>query len=578
MGLMQRVQQPTIRQFGGLNVKVSEMGLPGSDSPFMRNVDLHPEGSIRKRNGTLAMNSPAGKYKIDAMMLLPQPEASRNWLYVIAENTIYRTAEPATWSWASPTHASGYTLVAQNRYGRANSRYNDGTNEYHSVLYLPRSNGAPLIILGQTSATGDIITMPAGSYGSGAPGTGTVGYPDTWATGHWPKHMRMIGAGPSSQKTTSAALGARMHAWGMGDDRNKVYYSEMGVPWNFMRSNVDEPSASPQPLIDGGYYTVMQGDGDEIVAVVDMYSYVVIFKKNRTFIYSGDPGNVDDWTLRNVYPVGCVGDRAWIRVNNDILFWSVAGPKSLATVQEYGDLAYGDIGEKILPAAADIEPSSIDRICCYHDAKNQRVVWYVPLATPDHNDSAYVYYYKTGKWASWDGEGCYIMETLTMPTNSANNERHLAGTYRAGVVQLQAGFTDTAWDADAGEISEADVASDYYTNWIASGEISDATIIKWLDILAGDEGRGCEIYYQTDLNPDWKPITRIINAIGGSGTNWGFFKWGDGSKWGTKSRSMVRYEVEHVFNFIRFRFSKTSNYGFEIMGYRPELWQEGPFA
>ena len=574
MGLDERPQQPALRQFGGLNVRDSELGLPGSDSPYMINTDLHPHGSIRMRSGTSALTTPGSETMIEAIMQLEQPEQSRGWIYAIGNNSddplIYRTADPGTWVWLLPTMDGDYELTTQQWWGRARSRYYDGTTEHPSVLYIPRSNGAPIIALGQDSLTEDLISHPDGAYGDGTADSGTTGYPSTWGADHWPTAMRVVGVG----------RGSRMHAWGLADDPNKVYYTELDVPWNYLRSNVDYPGVSAQPLIDGGYYWVERGDGDKIISVVDMFSYTVIFKKHRTFIYTGDPGDVNGWRLHHIFPVGCVSDRAWVKVGNDILFWSEDGPRSLSAVQEHGDLSDASLSGKISSLVKAIVPSSFERICGYHDALNQRVVWFIPLAGSNHNDTAYVFYYGTNSWAKWNGAATEVKDVIKVTADSTNVERFIAGTFDNGIVLLHSGFDDVDLDiADTDDLYSsaglANIAQDYYTNWINAGEISDVARVMWLDVIAGDEGPQVDIYYQTDLNTEWVQVQRIIKSIGGAGMQWGKFAWPDAA-WGTVSRAMRRYEMDTNFNFIRFRFSVSGSYGFEIMGYRPELRIKGP--
>jgi hypothetical protein len=563
MGYDERPEQPQLHQFGGLNVRVSELGLPDNDSPYMVNIDLHPEGSIRKRYGISALTTPTGQTKIEAIIRLDQPEQSRGWIYCIAGGKVYRTADPGSWSWVECTSSPSYTLAAQKSWGRENSRYYASGTEHPSVLYLPRTNGAPLIALGQTSATGDIITMPAAAWGTVTPGTGTPGYPidegdefKGWTTNHWPKYMRLVGIG----------RGARMHAWGFADDPNRVDFSEMNVPWNFMRSNMDDASAVAQPLIDGGFYYARRGDGDAVVAVIDMFSYTVVLKKHRTLIYTGDPG-ADDWSVAADFPVGCVSDRAWAKVGNDLLFWSEDGVRALSAVQEYGDLAQGDLSFKIGTAVRAIVPGAGERVCCYHDITNARVVWFIPLSGDTKNDAAFVYYYNSKKWTKWDGAACEMMDVSIIRATSVQAERVIGGSYDNGVVLHGSGYKD---------ISDS-VATEYYTNWINFGSISDAERALWLDMFYGQGGVDVDIYYQTDLNDEWIPITRLVKSFGSSGTVWGKFIWGQ-AVWGVPGRAHRRFEMNGLFGLVRFKFSKTSDGGFEIMGYRPEIRVKGPRA
>lgn len=564
MGYEARPEQAPIHQFGGLNTVANELALPGNDSPYMVNVDLHPEGSIRKRLGMTELTTPTAQTKIEALMSLLQPGVTpKGWIYCIAGGKIWRTADPGTWAWEECTSTPAYTLPTQKSWGREHSRILISTTEHPSVLYLPRSNGAPLIALGQASATNDIVALTAAAYGNGTPGTGSYGYPiddgvyfKGWTTNHWPRFMRLLGIGRLS----------RMHAWGFADDQGRVDFSAANQPQHFMQDDMYSAGRTRTPHTDGGFYYPRPGDGDVVVSVVDMFDYTVIFKKHVTLIYSGDPG-YDDWTLAAEFPVGCVSDRAWQKVGNDLLFWSEDGAKALSGVQEYGDLAQGDLSWKITDIIRGIAPDGQERVCSYHDITNARVIWYVPTSGSSHNDAGYIYYYNTKKFAKWTGPVCEMMDVLLLRATSSTTERLIGGSYDAGIVQLQTGYADI----------EADVASEYYTGWLDFGQISDAERGLWLDVFFGSGGTDVEISMQTDLNDTWIPITRVTKSFGGSGTVWGKFKWGE-AVWGIPGRAHRRYEMDGLFNLVRFKFSKTGTQGFEVMGYRPEIRMKGPRA
>jgi hypothetical protein len=567
MGYEERTGQNDFLQFAGLNTRDSELALPAGDSPQLLNVDLHPKGAIRSRNGCSLWSLPDGNKDVAAVMRLNIPESARGWIYVVTDDTLWRTAYPGTIAWQEPTHASGYTMdksSATTAWGRALGRYFDGTTEYPVVLYIPRSNGAPLIALGQVSATGDIVNIPAAAYGSASPGTGTPGYPDSssadddhpeWKANHWPTKMRAIALG----------RGSRMHAWGFADERNMVAYSAMDEHWNFVKFNVDYPAVDAVPEVDGGYYVINPGDGDEIISVVDMFAYTVIFKRHNTYIYTGDPGS-SDWSIAAHYPVGCVSDRAWEKVGNDLIFWSEDGPRALSAVQEYGDLAQSDLSFKISPSVKSIVPGSYERICSYHDIENQRIIWFVPLAASAYNDTAFVYYYNSREWTKWDGTYCQVNDVEVVKSTSTNDEAILAGTYDEGIVSLQKTWSDLDGNS---------VAKEYVTNWISFGTISDISRVLWLDVFFGDDGTNVDIEYQVDLNAEWSSIDRLAASYGQQGSSWGRLTWGTDA-WGVTGRAHRRFEVDAVFDMIRFRFSATSELGFEIMGYRLESRLKGP--
>lgn len=555
MGYEQRGQQPVIRQFGGLNVRVSELGLPGNDSPSMMNVDLHPEGSVRSRYGCESMETPEGETKIDAIMLLDQPEGDRAWIYCIAGDTLYRTAQPSNaWSWVESTCAASLTgtLTGQKQWSRETSRYYDGTTEHPNVVYLARADGAPLILLGQTSATNDTIVMPAGSYGTDADGTGTKGYPSDWS-GDWPTKCRMVGVG----------RGARMLFWGFPSDKSRIDYSESEVPWNFLRSNVDYPSADPQSEIDGGYFTARPGAGGEVVDVIDMFGYWVVFKKKRTLIYTSDPGYSDFQVVAD-FNVGCMSQRSVIKAGNEVYFWSQEGPRALSAVQEYGDLQQGNMSWKVNTLVNSITAGESERIFAIHDDENERIIWFAPLVASDYNDRCFVYYYRTQKWCVYDGGFTNMMDAIAVEANDDEQEMFYGASYEDGVIHLFRGFDDVGDDIDGY----------YITNWINIGEISDAARAMMLDVFIGTLGGVPDIQYQLDLNEDWEDITRVIKSYGAVGMAWGYFAWGD-TYWGQAGKGFRRYEFDALFNLVRFKFYKEGSSSWELMGYRFEARGRG---
>jgi len=574
MGYEQRSPQPEVRQFGGLNTRDSEIALPGNDSPSMLNVSLHPAGSVQSREGMRALTSPTGEFKIDAIMSLQNPEEGRIFLYCIADGTIYRTTDPGVWSWleAKIDGAPAESVVmpaVDHHYGRENTRYYDldSTTEYPACLYICRTDGAPIVAVGAVDPDADLFEIPVGVAGiPGTPGTpGTPGYNPDWdGDMGFPKFIRLIGLG----------AGERLHAWGFEGNKSISYYSALDEPYNFIRAKMDY-NLDANPEVDGGFYGVRLGDGDEIVTIVDMVSYTVIFKKNNTFLYTGDPGSTD-WALKKTIPVGCVSDRAWVKVGDDILFWAKDGPRALSAVFEYGDLAHANVALKILDEVVGVIPDDFDKICCYHDPTNMRVIWYVPMLGNSYNNAAFVFYYDRGIFTRWSGGATNIMDVERVITDGSQTERIIAGGYDTGVVQLQYG------DADVENIDDVitldDIEKTYITGWIQTGSVADATRSLWVDFFFGDGGGGVDIEFQTDLNETWEPIDRITSSMGGSGSIWGSFKWGDGTKWGQTGRSFVRYEMDALFRLIRFRFSKTGQLGFETMGFRIEMRERGSRA
>jgi hypothetical protein len=554
-----RPEQAPINQFGGLNTMVSEVALGPGQSPSMVNVDLHVSGSVLKRYGMVSLTMPVGVTSFVALMRLNQPEDGTGWIYAISsDGKLYRTPDPGTWGWEAVDTTPALEFPDQKVYGWAQSRFRDDATptEYPSALYIPRSDGAPVIVVGAADAADDILEMPAGAYGDGSAGSGTPGYPDTWVEGHWPQFMRVVGLG----------RGARMWAWGFADDKNKAYYSCVDEPHNFLNFNVDDPGAADQPYIDGGAIYARRGDGDRIVSIVDMFSYTVIFKSRVTLLYTGDPGT-DDWTLRAEIPVGCVNDRAWVKAGNELYFWSPKGLRALSAVQEYGDLQQSNLSWPISNLVNEIAPGEHDRIRCYHDVTSMKTVWFAPVGATAHNDQAFVHFYANQSWSRYSGNFCKMNDILVVEPTENENEKILGAPYGLGVVRAQAGYADI----------DQNVSAEYITNWHNFGPVQDSSRMLWIDAWFGNGGTAATLAFQFDLKSTWEIVQRITSSFGSSGTVWRQFKWGQ-AKWGVRSRAHRRFEAGGLFNMIRFKFYASSKTSFEIMGYRPEVRMRGPRA
>ena len=370
MGYEERVTEINIFDFGGLDTRSNELSIPDNSSPSMNNSDLFPVGAVRKRAGYMILASPGGEEEIAGLMRLVRPDQSDGFIYAIQGTKVYRIADPGPWAaWDDISTPAGIDVTADLHWRGEMARY---LSESSPCLYAPRVDGAPLILKGDATLADDLVLMQAGVYGDGGAGTGTIGYGTTWGTDHWPAGMRLIGQG----------RGERMYAWGFADDPNLIAYSEMRVPSNFLRSKVDEPEAVAQPDIDGGEFHCMDGDGDYVTSMVDMFNYVIVFKRHKTVIWFGDPGT-SGFVIKHVFPVGCVSDRAWVKLGNDILFWAEDGPHMLSAVQEYGDLAQSNIAHRIIADVTKVAPGKYKNITCYHDHENLRVIWFAPAVGSD---------------------------------------------------------------------------------------------------------------------------------------------------------------------------------------------------
>lgn len=557
MGYEERVNGLTMFDFGGLDTRHSELALPGNASPNMRNIDL-VFGGIAKRGGTLLLGTVVGPASLIAPLY--DPTSENGWLYIFtAAGVVKRTEMPGTFTLETLTAPGGDSFPTERGIVAATAPYidGDGNSAPNPSLYVPRSDGLPLIFSGGPAAT-DAVVMRVGGYedaGAVPPTTGLTGAPAAWETDP-PRVMRLVGLG----------RGSRLYAAGFAADPKRVDYSEMDVPHNFLRQDVMDPSVF-LPELDGGYFYVNKGDDDAIVDIADMYGYTVILMKRSIAIYTGDPGT-DDHQQVACYNVGCVGPNAWKKVGNDIFFWSDDGPRTLSAVQEYGDLQHANIAENTIKGdVTGINPTSFNKIVCLHDTVRSRVLWFAPDTGENDNTIVFAYYYNEQRFSRWYGEGAEITAASAIRTDTTRAQRCIGADADGNIVEM------FEYLGDLGEPIDAS----YTTKWMfGDSDIGQTNRELWIDIIYGIEGQGdCLIEYETDLKGTWTPLTRATKMFGGQGTICGAFVCGDGSVCGASSRSYVRYEANALFNMIRLRFSSNSSIPWGIMGFRIEGRKKG---
>lgn len=433
-----------------------------------------------------------------------------------------------------------------------------------------------------------VIRWPKGLYDAV---NGTRGYPDRWndpdltagsafpyGTPDWPKHIVTHGEGVAS----------RMFAWGFARDPNRIDYSELGAPYNFLKNDVmaaSESAATTSPSIDGGFFYVEKGDGDRVVAVRELFGLIIVFKRYKTVIYQGDIGI--DFRPIQTLPGGAVSDESVIRVGNDLYYWSDDGPRSLRGTQQFGDIQIGAIAEDIQTVINRVTPTWLPRIFAHHDPANRRMLWFVALDGNLEASHALVYYYPdrhdpAGRWSLFSGRYCEMTGTA-VGSDFATDRMDIWGANRDGwVYQMDRTAHDWYdWNGSSLAFDTEHVIDMYYVTRWYDLEMTDLRARGlFMDVLINEEGVGdAEFYIGHDYLSSYKQITEIMWASGSSEGYWDYSEWNypdltdvtdptcitvvttppppiedtELLYWDTTGRTYQRYRLTELARLIRFR-------------------------
>lgn len=273
-----------------------------------------------------------------------------------------------------------------------------------------------------------------------------TGYPDrwedpdaaggsTWPAGgdpDWPAGICLVGEGAYQ----------RMFAYGFDKDPDRLDFSELGVPWHFGYADYEGVVTSAGE--DGGFLYVNRGDGDRIIGVREFLGYTVVFKQQRIYIYSGSPG--DGWALVRTLDTGAVSDRSIIQVGNQLMYWSMSGPRALSATEAYGDLATSGLAYICHEEVKKVTESAVRKIFAFHDYDNERVLWFAPYDGSTSTDMVFAHYYASpdapDRWSQFDGEYAEVNAMAEIGPPLAQTRRVYAASRHHHVYLANAGTTD----------------------------------------------------------------------------------------------------------------------------------------
>jgi hypothetical protein len=597
MGYEEKIPLSKPLNFGGLDTYSTPLAIDDTSSPLLNNIDLHPLGSISKRKGFSDNDEGNLTYGLgEGLFHLNKPADSASFLYAVRGGKVFRRKYGADWTEMDITST---TVTAGATYQTAVARYlvdlNDSSTpsdlsddtEVGEAIYIANGVDVPFVDWGGergfTSDDTELRNMVFGVYGTDdgvtppvANNDGIRGIPNGVDSGVYgdddtPYEARDWEADPPEgfifvgQGTTE-----RLVAWGFDDEPSRIDYSELGVPWNFLKSDIhgsvidEEFSITDSPL-DGGFFHAARSNGDRVVAVRELFGYLVVFKERRTLIYTGGLGS--DLNLAHTYPVGCISAGSIIEVGNDLMFWSEDGVHSLSAVQRHGDLAQSKIDRDIRGLTESLTKDTMTKIHGYHDQDNARVVWFVAENAASVNTSAFVFYYDIKpRWTRWTGVMCECVAAINANVNSASK------------AQIYIMLNDGSLGVMGGAITDAGeaISSFYTTKWFDIGGSELRKRILWMDLFAADSDSDIlGISLAWDFAEDWNPVTEKLGSLGENVPGaWDTATW-DTATWDTNTATIKRYQVEGTGYLMKLKISDDSVNSFRVDGWKPEIRRKG---
>jgi hypothetical protein len=446
---------------------------------------------------------------------------------------------------------------------------------------VPLSSGGALR---STDISTSLIPMPRGIYSTTA---AVRGYPARWIdpngdmtnsytdwpdediTSDWPQYMTYIGVGPGSRDDNQ--LASRMLAYGFELDPDRIDYSALGTPYNFLKDDPTtgntEAAADTNPALDGGYFYASRGDGDKVVRVIEHMGFLIVFKQFKTIVYTGEIGQF--FRVEKVYNVGAVSYDGVVRVGNEIYFWSFDGPRKLSLTDTYADLIEGMVGQYVIQKVRGAVTRYLPNVVGRHERLSRRVVWFYTVSGTTNNAALVHYYPEAGRetWSYFAGQytNCqYLAEyfdpyTLTQKyyytgTNATDDFYKVNRIYEANV-----GNADIFRPVIDFAGSDRDEITTYYvTRWFDAGEPIEVIRALDLTILAGEKGlQNTKFYIGWDYADDWYEMDVAIRPLAGSAGKWNFGFWNAGY-WNESARASLQLRATGRGRIFRIKITATT--------------------
>ncbi len=558
--MTERLATP-VQTFKGLDQSVNSITAPDGVTDDCLNVDFHPYGTVKSRLGFANWETP------DAADLSPIYGLVSRWMYAEGGGTItpgdYMICLGATKLW--------YSLVGKDiTPGWTEETYpgdDPGETQWVSVetfygsygsdiLYLANGVTKPMMLTGYGLLILGLHEMTDGQYES--EGYALAGVPasdsgeDEWRD--WADDP------PSGFMIRNQGAGMRMYAWGF--EKNRIDYSELDVPWNWLRTDLTTTPAV-DGTTDGGYFYAGKSDDNDVVSVRELYDMLLVFKKDKIFIYTGyhdGTGEEGTFALQQTLYSSCASHKSIVQVGKDLYFWSKHGPVSLSGIQAYGDLANVEWGERVKDVITSVPHEYFHKIIAYHEPENFRIIWHLPDDSGSCTHAVCLYYGEPMRMCVWDGGYCDIQDTVVAPSSTTGDDQLYASKSDGRVVELLKG------DYDGTNVQQEDIEIDSYlvTKWHFNMTPDQRDRLHMLRLITGNLGGGdIVIKLGTNMSDVYEEMEERAKPLGAGG-GWDVSRW-DEATWDDTFAGIQSRILERCAHAVRFRFG--AKFPWELMGW-----------
>lgn len=195
----------------------------------------------------------------------------------------------------------------------------------------------------------------------------------------------LITVHPPKANAKFALLGPddRVYWFGMDDDASLVEPSDPGFP---------------DKIYDSEFFTVANGDGDQLTGGARCSAGLVFFKRNSTYLVR----SFGTAPIQLSGKIGCISSKSIVEVPGGIIFLSTRGE-----IYFFDSVNLTEIGKKVKPEFLGLGSGGHSRVvACYHDFRY--IISYDYRGNKGYNFKTLEYDLITGKWDGPHYNGDYV--------------------------------------------------------------------------------------------------------------------------------------------------------------------------
>jgi hypothetical protein len=556
---------------GGLNLKSSPLGLSPEWLIEAQNVEYVTAGARSKRKGQQKINS-TGLVEASPSTTVDQDSASGQKILYVAATTGLGAGDYV--AIAQGTAREEHNKVSSIQAGVSLTLENNLTNTHTAAqadsvkksaavtgyLDFIKNNEQQIQIVG--ASNGKLYTEGGGTLSERATGltTGTdvlwtmTVFKDNAILANAQDRPRYTADGVTYTEISDASLPQQAHipsVW-----RNRLWMADGDTLYYSSLDSFTDWTTT------GGNIPIHGGKGP-ITALIPFYQYLVVAKADFIAVITGSTPS--DFAIRPlVEGVGISGPFAWARVGNDALFISLEEVRSLATVEDAGELKHTALSSPIEPYMRDeVNPNRRRYIqCALYSAKQQLYIAHADRNSTIEN-KAVVLDMLTGSWSVYTPLLAHILATKR---TSLGHRQLIAGGHD-GFLRL----LDSS-DADDG----AGISTIFKTPHLDLGRPNMPK--GWRKLILFGKARGATLLvdYEIDFQPAGSLSVQVQGFGDPLGSVSGSFTLGSSTLGGGEAFNQEEFLLEGSGHFISLKFTNTgANQPFTLLGLGLEAMLEG---